>query len=81
MSAQALSGGQLSLGVNLRDEATLENYISAAGQAPLMASLEALSRGEGEAVIFLHGPRQTGKSHLLQACCQNLAGQALSAPA
>jgi DnaA family protein len=67
------SHSQLPLQVRLRDEATVDNFLGAAAMRPLVGALRAQAAGSGEAVIYLHGPRGTGKSHLLQASC-HLAG-------
>ena len=80
MTAHAMSGGQLTLGVKLRDDATLANYIAMPDQGALLDSLSALCEQRGEAVLYLHGPGQTGKSHLLQACCQAVGEGALYLP-
>ena len=65
---------QLPLQVRLRDEATLANFLATAAMKPLLGALRAQATGSGEAVIYLHGPRGSGKSHLLQASC-HLAGR------
>ena len=65
---------QLPLQVRLRDEATLANFLATAAMKPLLGALRAQATGSGEAVIYLHGPRGAGKSHLLQASC-HLAGR------
>ena len=65
---------QLPLPVRLRDEATLANFLATAAMKPLLGALRAQATGSGEAVIYLHGPRGSGKSHLLQASC-HLAGR------
>lgn len=64
---------QLTLNVQLRDDATLENYLCAPGTQALLKALEGQSGAQGEPIIFLYGPADTGKSHLLQAAC-HLAG-------
>ena len=65
---------QLPLQVRLRDEATLANFLATAAMKPLLGALRAQATGSGDAVIYLHGPRGSGKSHLLQASC-HLAGR------
>ena len=65
---------QLPLPVRLRDEATLANFLATAAMKPLLGALRAQATGSGDAVIYLHGPRGSGKSHLLQASC-HLAGR------
>lgn len=60
-----LQGKQLPLALKVRQGKTFANFASAA-DSPLLALLDALSRGEaGQAC--LHGAAGTGKSHLLEA--------------
>jgi len=66
---------QLTLNVQLRDDATLENFFCAPSTEILLKALRGQLATEGEPVIFLYGPPDTGKSHLLQAAC-HLAGAA-----
>jgi DnaA family protein len=65
---------QLPLQVRLRDEATLANFLATVAMKPVLGALRAQATGSGDAVIYLHGPRGSGKSHLLQASC-HLAGR------
>jgi DnaA family protein len=69
-----MSLSQLPLQVRLRDEATADNFLATAAMKPLLGALRAQAAGSGEAVIYLHGARGSGKSHLLQASC-HLAGR------
>jgi len=66
---------QLALPVRLRDEATMDNFFTTPASLPLLGALCSQARGDAEAIIYLHGPRGCGKSHLLQASC-HLAGTA-----
>jgi len=66
---------QLALEVQLRDDATLENYLAPAQARPLLRALEGQLHAQGEPVIYICGPGGSGKSHLLQAAC-HLAGDA-----
>jgi DnaA family protein len=66
---------QLALEVQLRDDATLENYLAPAQAQPLLRALEGQLHAQGEPVIYICGPGGSGKSHLLQAAC-HLAGDA-----
>jgi DnaA family protein len=73
VEASRLTGGQLPLGVGLRDLATLEAFEPGANGAALAWLETALSRiGDptvgGERGWFL-GPGSSGRSHLLQAAC------------
>jgi DnaA family protein len=64
---------QLTLNVQLRDDATLDNFLAPdIAQAALSAVRDQLGPG-GEPLIYLYGPPDTGKSHLLQASC-HIAG-------
>jgi DnaA family protein len=74
------AGQQLALGVNLRDDATLDNFLPTAQQASLLSSLQLQSQEQGEQLIYLHGAADTGKSHLLQGCCHELGATALYLP-
>lgn len=67
------TGQQLPLPVQLRDDATFDNYLPAPATRALVAALREQAKGTGEAIIYLYGPGGTGKSHLLQASC-HLAG-------
>tara|TARA_R110002110_G_scaffold415561_2_gene651018 strand:- start:253643 stop:254347 length:705 start_codon:yes stop_codon:yes gene_type:complete len=61
--------GQLSLAVQLRDDATLDNFLPTPALQPLVKALSEQSCAAGESVIFVYGPPGSGKSHLLQASC------------
>lgn len=76
----AQSGQQLPLLVQLRDDATLENFLPTPATDGLMQGVKALCSGEGDSVVFLHGSRGTGKSHLLQAACHRAGERALYLP-
>jgi DnaA family protein len=71
---------QLTLPVQLRDEATLENFLAAPAVQPLLGALRGLIAPAGESMIFLHGADGSGKSHLLQACCHLAGAGALYLP-
>ena len=64
---------QLTLNVHLRDDATLENYLPLAETQVLLQSLQEQLLATGEPIIFVHGPLDSGRTHLLQAAC-HLAG-------
>jgi DnaA family protein len=59
---------QLTLGFNLKDEATFANFY-AGENAEIIAELKKIASGQGERVIYLCGARGQGRSHLLQASC------------
>lgn len=71
---------QLTLPVNLRDDATLDNFLPLPGSETLLGALEQQLTDGGEAVIYLHGGEGSGKSHLLQACCHRAGAGALYLP-
>jgi DnaA family protein len=66
---------QLPLEVQLRDDATLANFLAAPAVQPLIAALQRQLQPAGEPMIYCYGPTGSGKSHLLQASC-HLAGSA-----
>jgi DnaA family protein len=66
--------GQLALEVQLRDDATLENYLPAEQLQPLLKALQRQLTPAGEPIIYVCGAAGCGKSHLLQAAC-HLAGE------
>ena len=73
VEADRLTGGQLPLGVGLRDLATLEAFEPGANGVALAwleAALErAGSRVSGGERGWFPGPASSGRSHLLQAAC------------
>jgi DnaA family protein len=64
---------QLSLGVRLQDRALFESYLPGANIEGLAAA-QALARGAGTPLLYLHGATGAGKSHLLQAICAATPG-------
>jgi DnaA family protein len=60
---------QLPLGVGLRDEATLENFLTRDNNLAVRA-VEALANESGETCLYLWGAPGSGCTHLLQAACQ-----------
>lgn len=69
---------QLPLNVTLRDDATLANYYPGDNHE-IMAHLRDLAAGRGERVVYLWGRHGTGKTHLLQAVCQEAGGRGATA--
>lgn len=59
---------QLPLGIGLPDSAVFATYHPGTNAAAV-ASVAASAVGDGDRVIYLHGVRGTGKTHLLQAAC------------
>ena len=64
---------QLPLAIQLNDEATLADFCWGEN-ALLHQQIELSLSGLGERLMYLWGPSGCGKSHLLQACCQAVAG-------
>lgn len=62
---------QLALAIKLKDEATLNNFNWQTNPL-LQAQLNAMLHFKGERLLYLWGTQGSGKSHLLQACCQAL---------
>ncbi len=63
---------QLALSLRLHDDATFDNFWAEAANQQLLQALRAnLSRGEGS--LYLYGAEGSGRSHLLQAACHDLA--------
>lgn len=60
---------QLPLGVDLRDECTLETYF-AGDNAQALVQVKDLAKGVGELFIYLWGRAGVGRTHLLQGACQ-----------
>lgn len=59
---------QLPLGIGLPDSAVFATY-HAGANAAAVATVEQSAGGRGERVVYLHGTRGSGKTHLLQAAC------------
>lgn len=64
---------QLPLGVELPQTATLDAFVGTTN-AGARGAVGAVVDGQGQQV-YLHGPRATGKTHLLQAACRAVAGR------
>lgn len=71
---------QLTLKVQLRDDATFDNFLAPEALAPLVASLQGQLQPGGEALIYLFGGADGGKSHLLQAACHSGGARAVYLP-
>lgn len=68
------------LPVQLRDEATLDNFLALPATAALLGVLRAQAGGAGESIIYLYGAAGSGKSHLLQASCHLSGASAMYLP-
>lgn len=60
---------QLALAIQLNNDATLDDFCWG-DNALLQQQLQQALNGVGERLIYLWGNAGSGKSHLLQACCQ-----------
>lgn len=60
---------QLSLGIRLRDDATLVSFYPGKNKEAL-AVLNNVALGKGEPYLYLFGDLGSGKTHLLQGACQ-----------
>lgn len=60
---------QLALGVGLRDDATFQTFHPGPNEIAV-AMVKALAEGGAEHQVYLWGPVGSGRSHLLQAACQ-----------
>jgi len=63
---------QMTLGVQLKERATFESFLTARNQE-LVAHLKHLVATTPPGATWLAGPHYAGKSHLLQAVCAGLA--------
>lgn len=59
---------QLTLGINLHDYATFDNYFIGNNQQ-LIANLHTMANGRGPQYLYYWGKSGVGRTHLLQACC------------
>jgi DnaA family protein len=71
---------QLPLPVQLRDEATFDNFLPSPASRAVIAALRTQAGGSGEPMIYLYGPTGVGKSHLLQASCHLVGTGAVYLP-
>ena len=68
---------QLPLRVQLRDDATFENFYSSDTQE-FASQIQLSASGRGEQSIFVSGPVGSGCSHLLQAACHEAEKKGLN---
>jgi len=66
------SNPQLPLSVRLNDEATLADFCWN-GNTLLHEQLQHILAGHGERLLYVWGNTGSGKSHILQACCQAMS--------
>lgn len=60
---------QLALAIQLNEEATLSNF-NWGSNSLLKQQLQNMLSLKDDRLLYLWGPKGSGKSHLLQACCQ-----------
>ena len=72
----AVAGRQLYLNIRPRDDATFDNYVVQSRAVAVRAAIDA----PRERMVFIHGPDDGGKSHLLQAACHAADGAAVYLP-
>lgn len=70
---------QLALALRLADHAVFASYL-ATGNETLLATLRDLAAGDGAAGCWLWGAAATGKTHLLQAVCEEAGDQSTYIP-
>jgi DnaA family protein len=61
---------QLTLNIQLRDDATFDNFFVADNQTPF-SFLRGMHLPDSERFVYLWGRAGTGCSHLMQACCHD----------
>jgi len=61
---------QIRLPLRLKDQASFENFL-VGNNGQVVELLQGSAEGSNAQVIYLHGPKGAGKSHLLQACCRD----------
>lgn len=59
---------QLPLGIDLRDDCTLETFFPGDNQQAL-SHVKQVAKGEGEPFLYLWGREGVGRTHLLQGAC------------
>lgn len=65
---------QLPLGIQLKAAARFSNFIAGPNDE-LLDQLQLVANGKGEPFFLIWGATGSGKSHLLQAVCQQAAGE------
>lgn len=60
---------QLALAIKLNDEATLDDF-NWQNNTLLQQQLKNMLTLDGDRLLYLWGPQGSGKSHILQGCCQ-----------
>ena len=70
---------QLALPLQLADHAVFASYL-ASGNEALVAELQALANGNASGGCYLWGASATGKTHLLQAVCDQAGDESIYLP-
>ena len=73
-------GRQLPLGIRLRDDATLANFLPRPALEPALQAVRKQGQLACEPVIYLHGASGSGKTHLLQGACHLSSHSAIYLP-
>ncbi len=69
---------QLVLGISLREHSDFANFKVGQKNQELLSALKKFSAQTVPAVMLLHGDAQTGRSHLLEACCAQASDRGAS---
>jgi len=75
MHDQLVLPQQLTLDLQLREDATFGNFIVGANNKKLITHLKEITSGQGEFFTYVWGELGLGRSHLLQACCHHATEQ------
>lgn len=78
MAVAGTPGQQLGLGMWLRESATFDNFVPGSNEVLLQALRQSCDDGQG--FIFFWGPDGEGKSHLLQAACNQVGSGSVFLP-
>ncbi len=68
---------QLGLGVRLRDSSVFASFYPGSN-APVVEALRSIRLSAPPVCIYVHGARNTGKTHLLQALCAQSNGESVA---
>ncbi|MCH9693692.1 MAG: DnaA regulatory inactivator Hda [Gammaproteobacteria bacterium] len=70
---------QLALPLQLADHAVFASFLESRNET-LVAALKRLAAGDGDHGCWIFGPRSSGKTHLLQAVCEQAGDRAVYMP-
>lgn len=74
-SRSANSMEQLPLGIRLRDASRFDSFLLSEANREAASALRLALASSDWFAFFLHGPEESGRSHLLEASCQQCASQ------